>query len=497
MIISAAVWPLALLAARIAIVSSSSDAAGQAPLRYAARDAERMAAVLGELGSFAPGDVWTVPGSSVAALREALDRAERRAAQEPGSEIFFYYSGHADPEGLLLGSERFGYRELRERLARSRAQVRVAVLDACNSGGATRPKGGHPGTGAPLPAPAPVQVNGAVILAASGAAEVAQESGAVDGSVFTHHLISGLRGAGDRDGNGVVTLGEAYAHVYARTLAATVPSLWGAQHPSYDYRLSGTGELVLTTLRRGRQGIVFAPGGDGTYSVLDAAREVVGEVRADPARPVRLALPAGRYRIALRTPEGVAATEVSLAAGADVGVQPSMLARVNPEFALAKGGEPPPRSGLFADFALVGRGLASAGVSSEVGLGFRHGRGRWSLAPRLSYGETQPEFGMPFHLRRLGAAAYGLRRLSQGPFDVNLGAGLALTRITQTSQYAEAYTWHATAAGAAALLTLELPLSRFLALRIWWDLGFEIVAVDDGLQVRPETRAALGLGVRR
>ena len=31
-------------------------------------------------------------------------------------------------------------------------------------------------------------------------------------------------GAGDRDGNGVVTLAEAYAHVYARTLAATVPS---------------------------------------------------------------------------------------------------------------------------------------------------------------------------------------------------------------------------------------------------------------------------------
>jgi hypothetical protein len=495
--IPAAVWPLALLAARIAIVSSSSDAAGQATLRYPARDADRVAAVLGELGSFAPGDVWTLPKTSVATLREALDRAERRAAQEPGSEIFFYYSGHADPEGLLLGGERFAYRELRERLARSRAQVRVAVLDACNSGSATSPKGGKPGTGAPLPALAPVQVNGAVILAASGADEVAQESGDIDGSVFTHHLISGLRGAGDRDGNGVVTLGEAYAHVYARTLAATVPSLWGAQHPSYDYRLSGTGDLVLTTLRRGGQGIVFSSGRDGIYSVLDAGREVVGEVRVDAARAVRLALPAGRYRVALRTPGGVSATDISLTAGADVGVQPSMLERVNPAFALAKGGEPPPRNGAFADFALVGRGLATAGVSAEVGLGFRRTWDwtRWSIAPRLSYGETQPEVGSPFHLQRWGAAAYGLRRLTEGTFDLNLGAGFALTHVTQGTADGDAR--RAFIPGLAAVLALEIPLGRVLALRIWWDVGVELLPIDEKLRLRPETRAALGLGVRR
>src|SRR4029079_16699288 len=122
-----------------------------------------------------------------------------------------YYSGHADGEGLLLGSERFTYRELRDRLAQSRAQVRVAVLDACNTGSATRPKGGKPGTG-PTFAVAPVRVNGADILAAAGDEELAQESSEIEGSFFTHHLISGLRGGGDLDGNGQVTLAEAYAY---------------------------------------------------------------------------------------------------------------------------------------------------------------------------------------------------------------------------------------------------------------------------------------------
>jgi hypothetical protein len=40
----------------------------------------------------------------------------------------------------------------------------------------------------------PFRVDGAAILAASGAEELAQESSDVEGSYFTHHLISGLRG---------------------------------------------------------------------------------------------------------------------------------------------------------------------------------------------------------------------------------------------------------------------------------------------------------------
>lgn len=381
-----ALLPALLLTARIAIVSSSSQADGQLTLRYAERDAQRTAAVLRELGAFDPADVWLLPQTSGPALRDALDRAERRAAVEPGSTIVLYYSGHADAEGLLLGGERFSYLELRQRLAASKAQIRVAILDACNSGGATRPKGGKAGSGLPFAPVEPVRVHGAAILASSAAGELAQESNEIDGSFFTHHFLSGLRGAGDRDGDGKVTLGEAYAYAYARTIAATISTLWGTQHPSYDYRLSGTGDLVLTTLARERQAISFAPGPHDHYAVLNQAREAVAEVLSDPQRPVRLMLPPGRYRVALRAPGHLYAADVDLHSERDTSVDPASLHEVGPELASAKGGLAPPRHALFADYALVGRSPAGGAVSSEVGLGYARSWARWSVGPRLSYG---------------------------------------------------------------------------------------------------------------
>jgi hypothetical protein len=495
---TAAIGPLALLTARIAIVASSSEADGQASLRFAARDADRMAAVLGEIGSFSPTDIWTLPRATTARLREALERAERAAEREPGSEILLYYSGHADGEGLLLGGERFTYRELRDRLAQSHAQVRVAVLDACNAGSATRPKGGKPGTG-PTFAVAPVRVNGAAILAAAGAEELAQESSDIEGSFFTHHLISGLRGGGDLDGNGQVTLAEAYAYVYSRTVAATVPSLWGPQHPSYDYRLSGTGDLVLTTLGRSRQAIVLPPAPQGNYSVLDAGREVVAEVRPDAKRSVRLALPPGRYRVAYRSGAGgradVSAADVTLSSGADIVVERAALKPISPELAMAKGGGMEPGYAVFADYALVGRGLATAGISSEVGLTVRRSGPRWTLAPRLAYGETRPdESGLGYHLRRTGASVYGFRRVAVTPIDLQVGAGMGVMRVLQYD--GPSGTASAVTPSGGAALALELPIGRWLTLRFSWDLGVEAIRIDGSLRTRPQTRAALALGVR-
>lgn len=497
MLPAAALMPAALMAAHIAIISSSSQADGQATLRYADRDAERTAAVLAELGAFDAGDVWLMPETSAPQLRAALDRAERRAAAEPGSTILLYYSGHGDGEGLLLGNERFTYQELRQRLATSKAQIRVAVLDACNSGGATTAKGGRVGNGPPFAPidPSPLRARGAAIITSSGAGELAQESSEIDGSFFTHHLLSGLRGAGDRDGDGTVTLAEAYAYVYAHTIAATVSSLWGTQHPSYDYRLAGTGDLVLTILRRERQGITFAPGAAGAYTVLNRAREVVGEVQGDPRRPVRLMLPPGPYRIALRAHGRMFAADVDLPAGADTIVDRPMLREVGPELASAKGGLGPPRNALFVDYALVGRAPAGA-VSSELGLSYARRWARWSLVPRLSYGEASPGGdALAYRLRRLTGAVYALRRIPVGPFDVHLGAGATVTYEDQ--QVSTGQDLSATVPGLVGALAIEIPLGSLFAVRLAWDVGAELVPIDGSLRIRPALRGALGVGIER
>ncbi|MFL5306572.1 MAG: caspase family protein [Polyangia bacterium] len=491
-----ALLPALLLTARIAIVSSSSQADGQMTLRYAERDAQRTAAVLRELGAFDPADIWLLPRTSGPALRDALDRAERRAAVEPGSTIVLYYSGHADGEGLLLGDERFSYLELRQRLAASKAQIRVAILDACNSGGATRTKGGRASNGPPFAPVEPMRVQGAAILASSGAGELAQESNEIDGSFFTHHFISGLRGAGDRDGDGKVTLGEAYAYAYTRTIAATVSTLWGTQHPSYDYRLSGTGDLVLTTLTRERQAISFAAGAHDHYAVLNQAREAVAEVQSDPQHSVRLMLPPGRYRVALRAPGHLFAADIDLHSDSDAAVDPSTLHEVGPEFASAKGGMPPPRHAFFADYALVGRSPAGGAVTSEVGVGYARSWTRWSLAPRLSYGENGPDDkNISYRLRRFTGSLYLLRRIPVGAFDLQLGVAGTLT-------YADQQVWDgrdltATVPGLLGALAVELPLGSTFAIRLAWDAGAELVPIDGTWRAHAALRGALGVEVRR
>ena len=261
---------------RVAIVASAERAEGQAPLRYAGRDADRMEAVLRDLGGFDRIERLRDPRPQ--ALRAALDSVEQAAAHDPGLQMIFYYSGHADERGLLIGAERFSFDELRARLEGSRAAVRVALIDACYAGTMVQTKGGAQAPGYALDLVAPTRVRGAAIIAAGTATELAQESGEIEGSYFTHHLLSALRGAGDRDGDGVVTLAETYQYAYSHTLAATLPSVFGPQHPSYEYRLAGTGELPLTRLGRGHQALTFPPGDARTYLVSTSGAEVVAEV---------------------------------------------------------------------------------------------------------------------------------------------------------------------------------------------------------------------------
>ena len=182
-----------LIAGRVAIVVSAGAADGQAPLRYAERDADRVATVLRELGGFTRVNQLRDP--SPAALRDALAETEALAARDPGLEVIFYYSGHADTQGLLMGPGRFPFDELRSRLEHSRAAVRVALLDACYSGSIVRPKGGKPAPGYALDTVEPPRVHGAAIIAAGTASELAQESGDIEGSYFTHHVLSAPRSA--------------------------------------------------------------------------------------------------------------------------------------------------------------------------------------------------------------------------------------------------------------------------------------------------------------
>ena len=119
------------------------------------------------------------------------------------------------------------------------------VLDACQAGSLVRIKGGAPAPAFDV-APWEALPRGLAFLASSSESEVAQESDELGGSFFTHFLVSGLRGAADRDRNGRVSLGESYEFASRHTLAATATSPVGPQHPTFRFDLAGQQDIALT-----------------------------------------------------------------------------------------------------------------------------------------------------------------------------------------------------------------------------------------------------------
>ncbi|HUB06978.1 MAG TPA: caspase family protein [Myxococcales bacterium] len=334
-------WPALAETHRVAVVVGNNAATGEsAPLRFAEDDAGKFARVLAELGGVAPDDLFLAEGKPLGALRDVLAQAKARVAayhQRPEDRVllFFYFSGHSDGEALELGPDRLAYGDLLAWLRTTGADVRVVVVDSCQSGALLAVKGGRPGPGYRIRLADDLATSGQVLLASSAANEAALESSHVRGSVFTYYFIAGLRGAADDSGDGRVTLGEAYRYAYQHTLATSAQTLIGPQHPEYDYRLSGQGELVLTDLSR-PSAVLRLPSGFSRISVFDVRRD---QLLADlgPDAPRRLAVEAGEY--ALRAIHGheIVAGRVHLDDGQQLAVTAADLTAVEPLDSAEKG----------------------------------------------------------------------------------------------------------------------------------------------------------------
>jgi hypothetical protein len=237
----------------------------------------------------------------------------------PPSALLIFYSGHADAEALHLRGSHLDFNELRALVGGSAANMRILIVDACRSGSVTRVKGMRQSPEFSLTLDNRVEAEGTAILSSSTAGESSQESDRLRGSFFSHHLMNALRGAADRNGDGRVTLSEAYAYTYGQTLRSSGQTL-SLQHPTYAYDVKGSGDLVLTTQ---------AEGGDGrTRLRLDAAatyliaeeREsgaVVAELVTNRPQAI-LTLPPGRYFVQQRGQTEYREFQVTLAQGSEV-----------------------------------------------------------------------------------------------------------------------------------------------------------------------------------
>lgn len=421
------------------VVGDNEGDARETPLRYAEADAVRMRDALVQVGGVLAQDVVLLRGPSPRVLREAMAALLARFSREAwGREdrLVVYVSSHAGEGELHLGGARFPMGELRRFVEAAPVGVALLLVDACDAGSVMRAKGLVAADGRTIVVPE-MSVTGRVVIASASPGEASFESESLGGSLFTHHLVAGLRGAADASRDGRVTLQEAYAYAYARTVESAAAVRAGQQTPTFDVVLAGHGELVVAEPGRARSRLRLELGQPGEWLVTSLDGGLVTRF-VKGVGPATLALEPGIYR--LRTREGDTWLEgtVSVTDGQEQPVTAGDLLRWRLESPHRKGAGPEesprtllgvwgsfgggvvPNLGLLAGWAVGARRhsqpdpggaawLASAGLAHRVGRATVGSLVEREIGLSLGLGRQVPVG--PVHARALlGAGALAARQ---------------------------------------------------------------------------------------
>ncbi len=319
------------------LVGANQPIDGRAPLRFAHRDAERLAQALVEVAGFAKQDVQVLLEPTPAQVLEAVAQQQARLQGAEGETVsLFYFSGHADAQALYSGGQPVPLEALKERLEGGPAQLRLGILDACHGGGWTRAKGLTAAPASAVPVVKLLSAQGTALLASSSGLEAAHESEALRASFFTHHLIAALRGAAEQTPAGEVTLQAAYRYAHERTVRDSALYAQAPQHPSFELNLHGRRDVVLAQVSGGPSQLTVSQS-EGPIQLLELpSGDTVLEL-PEGSRTVRLAVPAGRYLLRRQIDASVYGRELTVEAGKTVEVSEASLALVGTPLLAAKG----------------------------------------------------------------------------------------------------------------------------------------------------------------
>lgn len=325
-------------------IGSNQGRAHEPILRHAERDAELVASVLTELGRISPENRLLALAADADTVRRILLKTNGRirsalSGNEPKDVLLIYYSGHADALGLHLGDSTVPYEELKAIAEASPAKVRILIIDSCGSGGITRLKGSQPAPAFAIRFEGQLEAEGLAMITSSASSEDSQESDELGASFFTHHLVTALRGAGDQDHDGRVTLTEAYGYAYQQTLRSTGETT-RLQHPTYLYGMTGRGSVPLTYLADGakRWSTLVIPD-PGLYLVFERSLEgtVLSEVFV-PEGGTEVRIPPDKYVVQRRAEGNYRRYEVQLKTAEKVDLRNIPYDELNYSRLLRKGG---------------------------------------------------------------------------------------------------------------------------------------------------------------
>lgn len=411
--------------ARFAVViGANAGEPGEVRLRYAEADAADLAEVLTRLGGVPEENLSLLRGRDAGRVKAVLGHLTARIAAEraAGAEtvLFVYYSGHADAAALHLGRSRLELTALKAAVTGTGAQVAVLVVDACRSGALTRVKGGAPAKPFAIEADDRLASEGTAIITSSAAGEDAQESDQLGGGIFSHHFVTGLRGAADTARDGTVSLSEAYDYAYRETLRSSSRARF-VQHPTYRFQLRGRQDLVVTTLADAADLARLRIEASGGWVLLpQGAGEVVELSVGDP---VDLLIRPDRYRVRWRTRDAIYEGDVAARPGRLTAVQVDALSPVPYGLTVRKGlGEAAAAWGPLVATELTGplRPEQSNGLRTAVGA--RIDLRRLALEARVAWTTADARnSSLRLDQDAFGVDLTGLHVFDLGPVGLSVG----------------------------------------------------------------------------
>lgn len=302
---------------RYAILVGANDGGDErAILRYAESDAKMVAKVLSDIGGIDSTNSILLLNPNLESLEKSFIKIKGIMDENEESvrtELIFYYSGHSDEEGLLMREDHFYYKDLKNSIKNTGADVKIGILDSCSSGAFTRLKGGK--HNAPFLIDESIKTEGHAFITSAAEDEAAQESNRLQASFFTHFLVSALRGAADSSADGKVTLHEAYSYASNETLARTERTQAGAQHASYDFRLSGSGDIVLTDLRDAESSLILIEEDFGRFFIRDSEDNLISEVNKKHGSNLTISVPSSKYTVIKEVDGNYSKQEITLLSG--------------------------------------------------------------------------------------------------------------------------------------------------------------------------------------
>jgi Caspase domain len=238
---------------------------------------------------------------TVAELQRAIEAADREGLE---TAVLLFYSGHGTlkPDGrgtLTLHDGELTQQVLYDEvLAKLPARFVHLLVDACHAEATVRPRDAQAQVVDVPPADAAAYVNRATLARFAGVgAIVASSSDArthewdvYQGGVFTHEILSGLRGGADVDGDRRIEYSEMAAFLAAANRSIQAPQ---ARPRTLVHAPPANPRAALVALTRPRQAawLEGRPGDLGAFHVEDERGERLADLRAERSYRVALLLP--------------------------------------------------------------------------------------------------------------------------------------------------------------------------------------------------------------